>query len=324
MGPCDDQHGLRPGGRQLTLTLTLSLTLTLTNPQGWGHATINTGFALGIGNLYCDPLFANVTANSLCHTVGSGSTSMRQHTAQRRVNIRALLQRELGGSFPADGQFDWPEDRTAGTRRPQRPTPSRHQPVSPHPSGGPGPYPLDGRGMRGRGSMDGRGMRGRGSVDGRGMRGRGSIQDGRGSLNNLGSDWRDAPWRDAEWRDRMRGTRGRASMVRDGRGMRGRDRRNRRHLAEAGTASRGTASRGTASRSTASRGTPRGRGMPPGGMMMRIVPVTPTKDCAAGAVDYRPVAFVHINKAGGTWMRDVLFKYANHQMLERSTPQVSR
>jgi len=53
----------------------------------------------------------------------------------------------------------------------------------------------------------------------------------------------------------------------------------------------------------------------------RTTPITPTKECAVHGVKYKPVAFVHINKAGGTWMRDVLVKYARHQMVEAAMPQ---
>lgn len=42
--------------------------------------------------------------------------------------------------------------------------------------------------------------------------------------------------------------------------------------------------------------------------------------CRRGGADYRTVAFVHINKAGGTAMRSVLQKYAAHQLLELLEP----
>jgi hypothetical protein len=43
-------------------------------------------------------------------------------------------------------------------------------------------------------------------------------------------------------------------------------------------------------------------------------------DCARGQKAFRGVAFVHINKAGGTAMRFRLLKHARHQLLELSTP----
>ena len=55
-----------------------------------------------------------------------------------------------------------------------------------------------------------------------------------------------------------------------------------------------------------------GFGLPPG-----LAPaVPPSPQCASGGKLYAPVAFVHINKAGGTAMRGLLLKYARHQLLE--------
>ena len=86
------------------------------------------------------------------------------------------------------------------------------------------------------------------------------------------------------------------------------------------------------------------------GMPLGIAPLPPMPGCTPGEKAYRHVAFVHINKvrrptlsnmshppcphappntlrtphsrtqAGGTAMRAILFKYAAHQMLERTTP----
>lgn len=52
----------------------------------------------------------------------------------------------------------------------------------------------------------------------------------------------------------------------------------------------------------------------PPGLMVASVPVRP--DCARGQPAYKPIAFVHINKAGGTAMRSRLIKRARHQLLE--------
>ena len=46
----------------------------------------------------------------------------------------------------------------------------------------------------------------------------------------------------------------------------------------------------------------------------------PAAGCAQEQPDYKPVGFVHVNKAGGTAMRAVLMKHAGHQMLERMVP----
>jgi hypothetical protein len=53
---------------------------------------------------------------------------------------------------------------------------------------------------------------------------------------------------------------------------------------------------------------------PPPMRMPLPAPVRP--ECAAGQPAYRRVAFVHINKAGGTSMRMRLFVHARHQLLE--------
>ena len=46
----------------------------------------------------------------------------------------------------------------------------------------------------------------------------------------------------------------------------------------------------------------------------------PLPGCGKGEPDFKPVAFVHVNKAGGTAMRAVLFKHAGHQLLESLVP----
>ena len=46
----------------------------------------------------------------------------------------------------------------------------------------------------------------------------------------------------------------------------------------------------------------------------------PKPGCGPGQPSFRPVGFVHVNKAGGTAMRAVLFRHAAHQMLERIAP----
>jgi len=56
---------------------------------------------------------------------------------------------------------------------------------------------------------------------------------------------------------------------------------------------------------------------------LAIPPVKPKPECAAGGRDHRTLAFVHINKAGGTAMRALLYKYARHQLLEVSQPQAA-
>ena len=50
-------------------------------------------------------------------------------------------------------------------------------------------------------------------------------------------------------------------------------------------------------------------------------PVPPKPECAQGGAKHRPLAFVHINKAGGTAMLALLHKYARHQLLEVAHPE---
>ena len=66
----------------------------------------------------------------------------------------------------------------------------------------------------------------------------------------------------------------------------------------------------------------RGRG---GAMMLGgSAPKPVAAGCHAGEAQYKPAAFVHVNKAGGTAMRAILFRHASHQMVERLAPEGSR
>eukprot|EP00966_Prymnesium_polylepis_P039706 921397-Prymnesium_polylepis.1 len=55
---------------------------------------------------------------------------------------------------------------------------------------------------------------------------------------------------------------------------------------------------------------------PARGAPMGLTRLPPAPGCAPHAPAYRRVAFVHINKAGGTSMRAVLYKYASHHLIE--------
>lgn len=59
-------------------------------------------------------------------------------------------------------------------------------------------------------------------------------------------------------------------------------------------------------------------GPPPfgAGSAPKPVPQPPAAGCARGAANYSTVAFVHVNKAGGTMMRAALLANARHQLLE--------
>ena len=91
---------------------------------------------------------------------------------------------------------------------------------------------------------------------------------------------------------------GRNLRSRSGRGVMMRRRRGRSHLGRG--------------RGRLMRGAPAGIG----------APLPAAEGCRRGepGTAYRPVAFVHVNKAGGTAMRAILFKHAAHQMLERVVP----
>jgi hypothetical protein len=61
---------------------------------------------------------------------------------------------------------------------------------------------------------------------------------------------------------------------------------------------------------------PRGPSPLGAGGASRPVRQPPAAGCEKGAANYSTVAFVHVNKAGGTMMRAALLTYAGHQLLE--------
>lgn len=50
--------------------------------------------------------------------------------------------------------------------------------------------------------------------------------------------------------------------------------------------------------------------------MPPLPPLRVAPACAKGGEQFQEMAFVHINKAGGTWMRSQLMSHARHQMVE--------
>ena len=62
-----EQHATRRLPGELPLKCTQGPGDMLLLPPHWGHATINDGFAIGIGNLYCDAVLANYTHDPACH-----------------------------------------------------------------------------------------------------------------------------------------------------------------------------------------------------------------------------------------------------------------
>lgn len=76
-------------------------------PGHWGHATINSGFAIGIGNLYCDTLLANYTHDPSCHRFYPGAAARPR---KAKLVMATILREALGGTFAKDGAYKWPRD----------------------------------------------------------------------------------------------------------------------------------------------------------------------------------------------------------------------
>ena len=77
-------------------------------PGHWGHATINSGFAIGIGNLYCDSVNANYTHDPTCRRNFPKAVGKVRQRNDRRSTMSPILLEALGGSFATDGAFPWP------------------------------------------------------------------------------------------------------------------------------------------------------------------------------------------------------------------------
>ena len=75
-------------------------------PPRWGHATINDRFAIGMGNLYCDVLFANYTDHPHCSRFYPRATRVmapaERYYQARQANIRSALLEALGLSASPD------------------------------------------------------------------------------------------------------------------------------------------------------------------------------------------------------------------------------
>ena len=218
-------------------------------PGHWGHATVNAGFNLGIGNLYCDSINANYTHDPTCRRFFPHATGPHESSkAHRRTNLQPILKDALGGNFPPDGNFRWPRGEatrrdmteqsgaaSAGAAALTTPAPAAVPKYKPEPSS----WPSVAKSIL-FGTPSGDPVR-------RGMLERGAAPLARG---------RGMP-------PRGRGSRGRSIGAR---------------------------------------------------APLNVKPVNP--DCARGQPAHQPVAFVHINKAGGTAMRARLYTSARHQMLE--------
>ena len=79
-------------------------------PGHWGHATVNSGFTIGTGNLYCDGVNANYTHDPSCRRFfpRAGTPSLRN--PKRRVPLlQPILLEALGGKFAKNGAFRWPQ-----------------------------------------------------------------------------------------------------------------------------------------------------------------------------------------------------------------------
>ena len=330
-------------------------------PTGWGHATINEGFAIGIGNLYCDALYANYTGND-CRTFDRSGSGARN---TRRAHFVAILKARLSSLHKACirlGCMTSHQARIACTHPWLRPSCScLYASHASQATLGKEYFPTDSTGRARYGSLtEMSGLRGRGHGRGRGRGSRGGVaaagalSGGRGRrARQLGvqAGGRQAHHGEGGGRHEDQGN-GRALRSVEGElvgeygsrgstraataatardappsraadGRRGQERgvlRRARRLEGAG----GLAGRGAGLPLQRGRGVPgrssmmRGPGPPGTGMLPAAVP--PPPGCARGGVRYREVAFVHINKAGGTAMRMMLYKFARHQMLETSHP----
>ena len=221
-------------------------------PGHWSHATVNSAFTIGIGNLYCDALFANYTHDTNCRRYYPHAGPNPAQRALKR-NLVQIVREALGPSYYApDGAIQWPKAQAQpaiAVPPPERAVPPASA-VAPSAS-----YHASSPFGRGRG----RG-RGRRRLE---LQGRSFSLSGAKSFGPNAS--RQPPMGAAKQHAAFQKQRGEMS--------------------------------------------PRG--------LVASVPVRP--ECAKGQPAYKPVAFVHINKAGGTAMRARLFKLARHQMLEASS-----
>ncbi|KAL1504932.1 hypothetical protein AB1Y20_008699 [Prymnesium parvum] len=99
-------------------------------PFGWGHATINLGFSVGVGNLFCDKWQMNLTGHARCADMHSGQ--------QSKDNLKARLLSALGGKWPTGNDFNFK------TPPPPAATPRRelHRRLQMHGNSRPRPPPL--------------------------------------------------------------------------------------------------------------------------------------------------------------------------------------
>ena len=228
-------------------------------PAYWGHATINRGFTIGIGNLYCDRLLANYTHDPTCKRFYP-QQARPQGRRPKRSGATAILQEALGGQFDPTGAYEWPKFRT--------------QPLATAPTSKPAATASATHAWQASARSGLRKMLGVGLAGGR-LLNSSSLRPSSGHPS--------AHLRSSSQLLRLLGS----SLPP---GVSGGLRSSSPSSAPATTPSSTTGPRPTA------------------------------VACVRGAPEYRPVAFVHINKAGGTWMRARLFKGARHQMLETSSP----
>lgn len=221
-------------------------------PAHWGHATVNSAFALGIGNLYCDTRLANYSGDPHCRSFWPRDLAPAVPAGGRRTikqrSMRMIFKEAFGGGFASDGRFQWPS-WTAPAKDAARPT-----------------------------------------------RMHAATPAARPTARSTARATARAAARTA----------GRAAGRTPARGSR--NRRAARLLRSLGAVASRPPLGLSARQST-------GRGVPPG---IRLAPVRP--ECARGQPQYRRIAFVHINKAGGTSMRAKLYQFAHHQLLEANSP----
>ena len=85
-------------------------------PANWGHATANSAFAIGVGNLYCDVRSANYTDDRGCHAFYPKHVARRERRnpseqKPKLTNLERLIARAVGFGSHAwpvrDGKHDW-------------------------------------------------------------------------------------------------------------------------------------------------------------------------------------------------------------------------
>ena len=106
-----EQHATRRLPGELPLKCTQGPGDMLLLPPHWGHATINDGFAIGIGNLYCDAVLANYTHDPACHRFYASGPAAKRLEGVRKEQMQRIVKAALGGSFAPDGAYQWPPPR---------------------------------------------------------------------------------------------------------------------------------------------------------------------------------------------------------------------